>query len=154
MRKLISSISQNNFQYPISKIPLDIKIPNILISLMKWANIPYHKTSKLKFETEITVNNQLDPALTIEPNHERTCFCHKIMRTTRRRSASASAQSDQRFGVRCLDSSFYIRNVEPLPCFCGCAGWFVSYLVENPGDRFSRDGAQLRVDETAIHLNK
>ena len=26
---------------------------------------------------------------------------------------------------------------------CGCAGQFESYLVENPEDRLSRDGAQM-----------
>ena len=46
------------------------------------------------------------------------------------------------FVVCCLDSiilfSFYIRNFKPLPSFCGSAGCFVSCLVANPKDRFSR----------------
>ena len=46
------------------------------------------------------------------------------------------------FVVRCLDS-FYIWYFKPLASFCGCAGRFVSYLVENPEDRFSRDVAYL-----------
>ena len=48
--------------------------------------------------------------------------------------------------VRCLDSiisSFYIWNFKPLASFCGCAGRFESYLVENPEDRFSRDQAHI-----------
>ena len=49
------------------------------------------------------------------------------------------------FVIRCLDSiislSFYIRNLKPLASFCGCAGRFESYLVENPKDRFSHDEA-------------
>ena len=63
----------------------------------------------------------------------------------RHRSACASAQSDQHL---CCSlprkyniSSFYIRNFKPLASFCRCVGWFVSYLVENPEDRFSRDEA-------------
>ena len=46
------------------------------------------------------------------------------------------------FVVHChvsVVSSFYIRNFKPLATFCGCAGRFESYLVENPEDRFSRD---------------
>ena len=38
-------------------------------------------------------------------------------------------------------SSFYIQNFKPLASFCSSAGWFVSYLVANPEDRFSRDKA-------------
>ena len=30
-----------------------------------------------------------------------------------------------------------------LASICSWAGWFESYLVENPEDRFSRDGAQM-----------
>ena len=33
----------------------------------------------------------------------------------------------------------YSQTFKPLPSFCGCPGWFQSYLVENPEDRFSRD---------------
>ena len=45
-------------------------------------------------------------------------------------------------------SSFYIRNFKALTSFCGCAGRFVSYLVGNPEDRFSRDEAQLFSNST------
>ena len=31
----------------------------------------------------------------------------------------------------------------PLSSFCGCTGQFVSYLVTNPEDRFSRDVAHI-----------
>ena len=50
------------------------------------------------------------------------------------------------FGVRCLDStvsSFYICNFVSLASFCGCTGWFESYLVANPEDRFSCEEAHL-----------
>ena len=59
-----------------------------------------------------------------------------------RRSACASAQSDQR--ICCSlpryynTSSFYIRNFKPLPSFCGCTGRLESILVANPEDRFSQ----------------
>ena len=50
------------------------------------------------------------------------------------------------FVVCRLDSiislNFYIRNIKPLASFCGCAGWFESYPVENPEDRSSRDEAR------------
>ena len=59
----------------------------------------------------------------------------------RRRSACASAQSDQHL---CCSlhrlyntSSFYIRNFKPLPSYCGCAGRFESYLVRNRKQVFS-----------------
>ena len=39
--------------------------------------------------------------------------------------------------------SFYIRNFKPLASFCGCAGPFESYVVENPKDRFSYEEAQM-----------
>ena len=51
------------------------------------------------------------------------------------------------FVVRYLDSiiisGFYIRNFKPLASFSGSAGWFESYLVTNPEDRFPRDLAQI-----------
>ena len=53
------------------------------------------------------------------------------------------------FVVRCLDgitplvSTVYIRNVKPLPSFFDCTGRFVTYLVANPEDRFSRDEAHI-----------
>ena len=65
----------------------------------------------------------------------------------RRRSACTSAQSDQH--LCCLlprlynVSSLYIRNFKPLASFCGYAGRFESYLVENAEDRFSRDEADM-----------
>ena len=41
-----------------------------------------------------------------EPRHKKTCFV--ICQQQRRRSACASAQSDQRLFVRCLDSTIHI----------------------------------------------
>ena len=65
----------------------------------------------------------------------------------RRRSACASAQSDQRLCCslhRSYNSSnFYIQYFKPLPSFCGCAGRFESTLFANPEDRFSCDEAPL-----------
>ena len=56
------------------------------------------------------------------------------------RSACASAQKNT--------SSFFIRNFKPLASLSGCAGRFLSYLVANPEDRFSRDEAQIVVMKT------
>ena len=79
------------------------------------------------------------------PRHEKTYLCH--MRTTKAQIClrihtvwSASLLSLPRLYKT---SSFYIRNFKPLPSFCGCAGRFVSYLVTNPEDRFSRDEAHM-----------
>ena len=47
------------------------------------------------------------------------------------------------FVVRCLDiplyntSICYIRNFKPLASLCSWSGWFESYQVRNPEDRFS-----------------
>ena len=72
---------------------------------------------------------------------------YAICKQQRDRSACASAQSDQHL---CFSlpryyniSSFYIRNFKLLASFCGFAGRFESYLVEKPGDRFTRDEVQL-----------
>ena len=72
---------------------------------------------------------------------------YAICEQQRCRSACAFAQSDQHL---CFSlprqyntSSFYTRNFKPLPSFCGCTGRFESYLVKNPEDKFSRDGAHL-----------
>ena len=42
-----------------------------------------------------------------------------------------------------ISSSSYIPNFKLLACFCDCTGQFVSDLVGNPEDRFSRVAAQL-----------
>ena len=80
---------------------------------------------------------------------------YAIYEQQRRRSACASAQSDQRLCCslpRSHDtSSFYTPNFQPLPSFCGCAGWFESTLVANPEDRFSHDEAQIW-DFTVLRL--
>ena len=39
----------------------------------------------------------------------------------------------------------------PIHHMCGCAGRFVSYLVGNPEDRFSRDEAHMRLCPSAFH---
>ena len=63
----------------------------------------------------------------------------------RRKSACASAQSDQHLCCLLLRQyntcSCYVLNLKTLASFCGCTGRFVSYLVANPEDRFSRDEA-------------
>ena len=109
------------------------------------------------------------------PCHEKTCYCpiqttkvqislciHNeaklfgpvtrnpviaLCKQQRRRSACASAQSDQRLCCslpgQYNTSSFYIRNFKPLPSFCDCADRFESTLVANPEDRFSCNEAQI-----------
>ena len=99
--------------------------------------------SYLEFRSPVIVITVL---LANEPRHEKKPV-YTICEQQRRRSACASAQSDQHL---CCSlprkyniSSFYIRNFKPLASFCGCVGWFESYLVENHEDRFSRDEAQM-----------
>ena len=38
-----------------------------------------------------------------------------------------------------------IQNFKLISIFCGCIGRFVSELVGNPEDRFSHDGAHIRI---------
>ena len=68
----------------------------------------------------------------------------------RRRSACASAQSDQRLCYSLLrqdnTSSFYIQNFNSLASLYCCAGRLEAYLVGNPKDRFFRDEAQIEPD--------
>ena len=71
---------------------------------------------------------------TFEPRHEKTCLCY--IRTTKAKI------------------SLHIRNFKPLPSFCGCAGRFVSYLVGNPEDRFSRDEPLLSCTQGQIIQSK
>ena len=47
------------------------------------------------------------------------------------------------FIVHCLDGIICLVAISEISSFCGWAGWFVSYLVANPEDRFSRDEAHL-----------
>ena len=80
---------------------------------------------------------------------------YAICEQQRRKSACASAQTDQHICCSLPRSyniyRFYIGNFMPLARVCGCAGQFVSYLVENPEDRFSRDEAQMVVN-VALYL--
>ena len=50
------------------------------------------------------------------------------------------------FVIRCLDSIISLVSlfaISWLTCLCSWAGWFESYLVENPDDRFFRDEAHV-----------
>ena len=73
---------------------------------------------------------------------------YAICEQRKRRSACASAQSDQHLCCS-LSRKYNISSLFLYPkfqAFCGCAGRFESYLVENPEDRFSRDEAQIYSD--------
>ena len=48
--------------------------------------------------------------------------------------------ADQRLCFRYIDSTI---KIQPLAIFCGCRARFVSDLVGNPEDRFSRIGAHI-----------
>ena len=52
-------------------------------------------------------------------------------------------KADQRLCFRYTDSTIphLPRNFKPLAIFCGCTAGFVSDMVGNPEDRFSRDTA-------------
>ena len=49
------------------------------------------------------------------------------------------------FVVHCLDGTIFLDSISEISSR-GCTGWFVSYLVANPKDRFSRDEAQFMTD--------
>ena len=70
-----------------------------------------------------------------------------IWEQQRSRSACASMQSDQRLCCSLLRQynihTCYIQNFKTLASFCSWAGWFVSYPVRNPKDRFSHDEAPI-----------
>ena len=44
-------------------------------------------------------------------------------------------------------SSFYSQNFKLLAFFCDYTGWFMSDLVGNPEDRFSRLAAQMEIKQ-------
>ena len=50
------------------------------------------------------------------------------------------------FVVHCLDSTYtcYSQSFKTLASLSSWAGWFESYLVQNPEDRFSRDEAHYK----------
>ena len=114
------------------------QIPSLSVPLSQLINIMYRKNSKRsdtwkKCWTYIWATSW------------ENLLC-AICEQQRRRSACASAQSDQHL---CCSlpryyntSSFYIRNFKPLPSFCGCR-FVSSYLAVNPEDRFSPDVAHI-----------
>ena len=78
-----------------------------------------------------------------------------ICEQQRCRSACASVQSDQHLycSLLWLNNTYTckIQKFKTLACACSSAGWFESYLVGNPEDRFSRDEAQIRTRKTIAH---
>ena len=84
---------------------------------------------------------------------------YAICEQQRHRSACTSTQSDQRLCCSLPrlynSSSFYIQNFKPLPIasFCGCTGWFESYLAGNPEDRFSRDVALTILNQDRVDFS-
>ena len=105
-------------------------------------------TNRMLLKLHVTIVRQIN-ALIGHMSHVMRKPVYAICEQQRRRSACASAQSDQHL---CCSlprqynvSSFYIRNFKPLASFFGCTGRFESYLVKNPEDRFSRDEAHIVV---------
>ena len=79
-----------------------------------------------------------------EPCHEKTCLCHMLTTKVQISLRICAVWSAPLFSLPKYNiSSFYILNFKPLASFCGCAGRFESYLVENPEDRFSCDKAHM-----------
>ena len=78
-----------------------------------------------------------------------TLFMPYANEQQRRRSACASVQSDQRLCCSLpglyYTSTCYSQNFKPLTSLYNWAGWFESYLVEHPEDRFSLDEAHIKV---------
>ena len=69
-----------------------------------------------------------------------------IYEQQRRKQPAHSRSQINGFVIRYLDSIIHLVSTSeissPYVAFFGCAGRFVSYLVANPEDRFSRDVAQ------------
>ena len=78
-------------------------------------------------------------------SHVTRKLVYAICQQQRRRSVCASAQSDQCFCFCCLDSiiTCYSRNFKTLASLCSWAGWFESYLIKHPEDRFFHDKAHI-----------
>ena len=68
----------------------------------------------------------------------------------------SNCEADQRLCFRYTDSTsprlLIPKNFKPLACFCDCTGWFVSDLVGNPEDRFSRVAAHLSLCTALISV--
>ena len=88
-------------------------------------------------QNETLLHKQMSP-YRFEPRHEKTGLLPN-MRKQRRRSASQYSVTYYNF------SSFSIRNFKLLVT-CACTARFVSDLIGNPEDRFSRDVAHLAPD--------
>ena len=78
---------------------------------------------------KISFNHHQIPVL-YEPYHAKTCFCP--MRTTK-----------TQISLHLYISTCYSWNFKTLASLCSWAGWFESYLVGNPEDRFSHDVAHV-----------
>ena len=78
--------------------------------------------------------------LKIDPRHEKSVL-FLFKQKLKAQISCATAQTDQ-----CLIEFRHVYslsdNFPPLTGCCGCAGWFVSDLVEIPEDRLSGEGAQ------------
>ena len=74
----------------------------------------------------------------------------------KRRPACASGQTDQRLCYWLIGKyhilTCYRREFNFLASLCSLAGWFESHHVRNPEDRFSRNEAHLRVQESQSML--
>ena len=120
----------------------------------------YTRMQLFEFSVHKVINIVLHLLILIyEPRHEKTCLCHILKNNKCADQLAHPCRLISTFIIRCLDSiifisSFYIRNFKPLASFCGCAGWFESYLVENPEDRFSHDEAHMYNTKTFKNILK
>ena len=81
-----------------------------------------------------------------EPRREKTDFLH--MRKQRCKDADQlrdNRKADQRLCFRYIDSAIPLLPKYEI-ILCGCTAWFVSDLVGNPEDRFSRDEARIIIN--------
>ena len=87
-------------------------------------------------------------------SHFMTKPAFAICEQQRRRSACASAQSDQRLCCSLPGyyntSTCYNWNFKPLASLCSWAGPFESYLVANPEGRFSHEEAHIILTSSKI----
>ena len=82
-----------------------------------------------------------------EPRHEKTGFLYRCENKDANQ-LRGNREADQRLCFRYMASTIPLlpkfKIFKPLAIFCDCTARFVSDLVRNPEDRFSRNEAQIK----------
>ena len=87
-----------------------------------------------------------------EPHREKTGFL-PVCENKGADQLRSNCEADQRLCFRYTDSAIFFLNFKLLVSFCDCTGRFLSDLVGNPEDRFSRVAAQCGIRTDTYHLS-